>query len=116
MTKRTTKADLAGKIAVLEAEVEVLRKMLSYDTDLRAEVEALKAEVANSADRVDELPSEIARVVEITIAAVIERLQRDPDMPRRSRLDWELLLAPVCELGRSEQLLSFPCSPARSDA
>jgi hypothetical protein len=99
--KPTTKADLAAQVEVLKAEVELLKMLPNL---LENEVAGLRAEVADLKDRMDD---ELAtRVVEITVDAVIERLRRDHEMPRRSRLEWELLLAPVCAWGRSGRMLA----------
>ena len=98
--KRTTKAELAAEIEVLKAEVEALTMLPNL---LENEVASLRAEVADLRGRVDDETA--ARVVEVTVDAVIDRLRRDPEMPPRPRMEWELLFAPVCAWGRSGRML-----------
>jgi hypothetical protein len=98
--KRTTKADLAAEIEVLKAEIEVLKMVPNL---LESEVASLRAEVADLRGRVDDETA--VRVVETTVDAVINRLRRDPEMPPRSRMEWELVFAPVCAWGRSGRML-----------
>jgi hypothetical protein len=98
--KRTTKAELAAEIEVLKAQVDALTMLPNL---LENEVASLRAEVADLRGRVDDETA--ARVVEITVDVVIDRLRRDPEMPRRSLLEWELLFAPVCAWGRSGRML-----------